>query len=89
MMIKVVDRYTKIWLSAADTYNWAHRPGSCWPGSQLSSRKVFAELAPNGDLVDLVIDGGKGEQDCDGNELNAILNDAELAREQRKSIGNI
>jgi hypothetical protein len=63
----------KIWLSANDTYRWAHKAGAAWPCSTLSGRRVFAEL-DRGDLVDLAIDG-KRDVDCDGNELNAILAD--------------
>ena len=65
----------KIWISANDTENWATRPGQRWPCSTLRGRKVFAEFEKNGDLVDLVIDGGKGDQDCDGNEFNAMISD--------------
>ena len=65
----------KLWLSANDTYNWAHKPGAAWPCSQLSGRRLFAEFEANGDLVDMQIDGGRGEQDCDANEFNAITSD--------------
>ena len=65
----------KIWLSARDTYDWARRPGNSWPCFQLSDRRVFAEFAPNGDLVDLSINGGRGPQDCDATEFNAITED--------------
>ena len=63
----------KIWLSANDTYNWAHKPGASWPCSQLSGHRVFAEFADNGDLVDYTVDGRI--KDVDANELNAILAD--------------
>ena len=66
---------TKIWLSARDTYAWAHRPGAAWPCSQLSDRRVFAELDAHGDLVDMALDGGRGDQDCDANEFNALVSD--------------
>lgn len=62
----------KLWLSANDTYDWAHRAGNSWPCSQLSNRRLFAEFDATGDLVDLSIDGGRGEQDCDATEFNAI-----------------
>lgn len=64
-----------IWLSARETAAWASRPGSSWPCSFLSGRRLFAELESNGDLVDLSIDGGRGDQDCPANELGAILDD--------------
>ena len=63
----------KIWLSANDTYNWAHRPGNTWPCSQLSGHRVFAEYEQGGDLVDMAIDGKI--KDCDSNEFNAIMLD--------------
>jgi hypothetical protein len=66
---------TKLWLSANDTYNWANRDGNAWPCSFLSGRRLFAEFASNGDLVDLSIDGGHGDQDCPSNELDAIVAD--------------
>jgi hypothetical protein len=63
----------KVWGSSSDTYDWAHRPGRRWPCSQLSGRRVFAELY-QGDLVELSLDGEDG--DVDANELNAFLEDA-------------
>ncbi len=63
----------KVWLSARDTYNWAHRVGNSWPCSQLSNHRVFAEFTMNGDLVDFEIDGNPG--DCDATEFNAIIAD--------------
>lgn len=75
MRIQRSEHGTKIWLSANDTYNWAHKPGAAWPCSDLSGRRVFAEFAKNGDLVDLSIDGGRGDQDCSSNELDAIMAD--------------
>ena len=62
-------------LSAEETDNWATRPGASWPCSFLRGRRVFAEFATNGDLIDLAIDGGRGEQDCPSNEFNAICTD--------------
>lgn len=61
-----------LWLSANDTYNWAHRTGASWPCSTLSGCRLFVQYDTNG-LVDLTIDGKDG--DCDGNELNAIVSD--------------
>ena len=51
-----------IWLSVRDTENW----GSHWPCSTLRGKRVFAQFERNGDLVDLAINGGKGNQDVDG-----------------------
>lgn len=67
--------YLTVRLSANDTYAWAHKPGAAWPCSQLSGRRVRAKFDPRGDLVAVVIDGGRGEQDVDGNELNACILD--------------
>lgn len=75
MRIKRYDGTIKLWLSARDTYDWAHRPRAAWPCSFLSDRRLFAEFTENGDLVDLAIDGGRGDQDCPSDELNAITSD--------------
>ena len=64
----------KVWLSASDTYEWAHRPGKSWPCSTLSGHRIMAEIAGD-DLVDLTIDGKFPGDDIDGNELDAILAD--------------
>ncbi len=64
---------TKIWLSAEDTYKWAHRVGASWPCSTLSGKRLFAEF-DDGDLVDLTING-KANQDCDASEFNAMIAD--------------
>lgn len=68
-----------LWASARDTYAWAHRPGESWPCSQLSGRRVVACFDRNG-LCDLSIDGGRGDQDVDGNELSALCADMLAAR---------
>lgn len=65
----------KLWLSARDTYDWAHKAGAQWPCSFLADRRVFVEFDGRGDLVDVAIDGGRGEQDCPADELNAIAAD--------------
>ena len=65
----------KVWLSARDTEQWATRPGAAWPCSELRGGSVFAEFDRQGDLVDLAINGGRGEQDCSADEFNACLTD--------------
>ena len=65
---------TKIWLSANDTDNWAHKLGDSWPCSQLSGRRVFAEFDARGDLVDMAIDGSSAV-DCAADEFSAITSD--------------
>ena len=76
-MRKVVTEYgyVKLWLSAKDTYNWAHRTGAAWPCSFLADKSLLAEFAPNGDLVELAINYGQGDQDCPGVEFTAITDD--------------
>lgn len=75
----------KIWLSANDTYRFAtgyYRRGK-WPCSFLSGKMVFVEFDNRGDLVDLVINNGKGEQDCQNNELMACI-EANLTKRTAK-----
>ena len=59
-------------LSAQETWDWAIGHG--WPGSMLSGRRVRLEVDSNG-LCDLAIDGGRGDQDCPSEELNALVSD--------------
>lgn len=72
MKLTIHPSCVKLWLSARDTYEWAHRPGESWPCSTLSNKRLFAEFDRNG-LVDLVINGRS--TDCDVTELNAITSD--------------
>ena len=68
--------YTKLWLSPDDTYNWAHDASArCWPCSFLAGKPLFAEFDQNGDLIDMAIDYGRGDQDCPSDEFNAITSD--------------
>ena len=68
--------YFKLWLSANDTYNWAHKSNAIWPGSFLSDKSLFVEIdRENGDLIDMLINGGRGDQDCPSDELTAIVED--------------
>ena len=75
---------TQLWLSADDTYRWAHRPGAHWPGSDLSGHRVYVELDRNGDLLDVTVDGKYGDPqtgmhgrvDVSANELDALIEDA-------------
>lgn len=66
---------TRVWISARDTYDWAHKPGACWPCSTLSDRSVFCDFDARGNLQDFRIDSGRGPQDCDAHELDAMLAD--------------
>ena len=75
MRTKRESGYTKVWISARETREWAHKDGASWPCSFLSGRRLFAEFDRNGDLVDLAIDGGRGNQDCPNDEFYAIVSD--------------
>jgi hypothetical protein len=74
MRIQTWDTGVKLWLSARDTEDWATRPGAVWPRSELRGRRLFVEYDRNG-LFDLLIDSGRGEQDCPGHELDAMVSD--------------
>lgn len=65
---------TKLWLSADETYGWAHRPGASWPGSTLSGRRLFVEFDARGDLVDFALNG-RSDAECDAHELSALTSD--------------
>ncbi len=73
MKIVKHNNITKLWLSANDTYNWAHRSVAEWPCSTLSDKRIYAEF-DDGDLIDIVIDG-KSDCDCDMFEFNAMIAD--------------
>lgn len=64
---------TKLWLSANDTYNWAHRHNAKWSCSTLANKRVYAEF-DDGDLVKICING-KTDSDCDVFEFNAMIAD--------------
>ena len=64
-----------IWLSAKDTYNWAHRPGARWPCSELSNNRFVACVDSNG-LCDFSLNGSnQGDDDVSGDELSACIAD--------------
>ena len=73
--ITTPDGSIKLWLSASDTYNWTHKTGAAWPCSFLANKPVFAEFDSQGDLIDLAINYGRGDQDCPGDEFTAITDD--------------
>ncbi len=73
MRIKKSDQSTQLWLSANDTYNWAHKSGASWPCSVLSGHRLYAQFSPSGDLIDMTIDGRL--KDCPIDEFNAITSD--------------
>lgn len=63
----------KLWLSARDTYNWAHRLIISWPCSILSGKRLFAEFS-DGDLVNYTVNG-RPTFDVPADEFNAITSD--------------
>lgn len=65
---------TQLWLSAADTYNWAHRTNANWPCSTISGSRLFVGFDSNGDLVEFALDGNS-DAEVDEHELNAITSD--------------
>ena len=75
MKIQRHEHGIKLFLSPRDTYYWAHKPGAAWPCSTIADRRLFAEFDNAGNLVDMALDSGRGNQDCDGNEFNAITSD--------------
>jgi len=65
-----------LWLTAAETERWAHKPGAVWPCSTLSGRSVRVDIDSNG-LYGLAI-GGPRSDDPDlgaGGELEALVAD--------------
>lgn len=62
-----------VWISASETYSWAHRSGSAWPCSQLAGHRVRATFDTNG-LLDYAVDG-RYHDDLDCNEFNALIAD--------------
>lgn len=73
MRARIYDSGFALWLSARDTYEWARRPGSAWPCSELSGRRLWVEFDHSG-LVDFSVDGVDGV-DVPGDELSAIVAD--------------
>lgn len=61
-----------LWLSAKETYDWAHKPGASWPCSQCAGERIFVQVDSNG-LCDFTQDGVSA--DIDGAELEAIVAD--------------
>lgn len=76
MKTTITNDHIIIWLSASDTYEWAHRPSSSWPCSHLSGNRFCAEFDSNG-LLDLTINGKYqlDDQDVPADEFNAITSD--------------
>jgi hypothetical protein len=73
MRVLITPSSVTLWLSARDTYDWAHRAGAAWPCSQLSGKRLVAVFDTHG-LVDIAINGNQSA-DCDATEFNAITSD--------------
>lgn len=59
-----------------DTYNWARKPGACWPCSELSGKSVAATFDRSGLLYLRVSDDERNEiEDVPSNEFNAFCAD--------------
>jgi hypothetical protein len=63
-----------LWLSANDTYNWAHKPGAAWPCSALSGKRFVACVDSNG-LCDFIVNGRSDFDEVSGDELSACIAD--------------
>lgn len=72
MKVKETPHGVTLWLSADDTYRWAHKSGASWPCSTLSGKRLCASFDSKG-LCVLTINGRDG--DCDASEFNAITSD--------------
>lgn len=72
----IVQPTYKVWLSANDTYAWAHAPNKTWPCSVLSGKSLFAEFC-HGDLVDVRLNGKavNNGMEIPFDEFNAIIED--------------
>jgi hypothetical protein len=73
MKLKEINGGYQLWLSANDTYNWAHKAGASWPCSTLSDHRLFV-LVDNNGLCDYTVDG-KECPDLSGDELTACVSD--------------
>ena len=69
---------TWLWISARETWDWAHKPRGLWPYSEIAGHRLFVAFTSKGDLVDVAIDGSNA--DVSVFELNAITSDFLRAR---------
>lgn len=74
MRIQKNDDGYVMWLSANDTYNWAHKAGAGWPCSTLSDKRCVVTVDSNG-LCDFNVNGRDDNDNIDGTELDAIVSD--------------
>jgi hypothetical protein len=62
-----------MWLSARDTYEWAHKAGAAWPCSTLSDKRCMVVVDGTG-LCDFTVNG-RDNYGTGGAELDAIVSD--------------
>lgn len=74
MRIQKSDTGYVMWLSANDTYEWAHKAGASWPCSTLSDKRCMVAVDNNG-LCDISVNGRDDNGFIDGTELDAIVSD--------------
>lgn len=78
MRTQITATQVVVWISARETYDWAHRADAAWPCSRLSNKRLCATFDNHG-LSELTVDGRSPSDDLDGTELSAICAD-HLAR---------
>jgi hypothetical protein len=66
------DDYVMVWVSAKETYEWAHKSYASWPCSELSSNRFFAAFDRNG-LYQFTMNGK--DADVSSDELMACCAD--------------
>ena len=73
MRAMVTSDQVTLWLSATDTYRWAHQPSVGWPSSDLSGHRLVLMFDHCG-LVDCSVDGfaGGGDVEFSSHELSVM-----------------
>ena len=78
MRLKTDGAMIRLWLSANDTYEWAHKSGEVWPCSRLSGKAVYIEIEKSSDnIIEIKVNGrvpGNRVID-DHSELYALVGD--------------
>jgi hypothetical protein len=64
----------RLWLTAHETYQWAHREGACWPGSTISGSRLMVKVSGAYGLCAYTLDSKPGKE-RQGYELQAIVAD--------------
>ncbi len=63
-----------VYVSARETYAWAHRPNCRWPCSTLAGKRFMFELDSRGNVVDYHVNGRYNES-VDTTEFHAMMKD--------------